>query len=693
MPFRFKIIALLLGIMALTLALPTPNRAEEPVLGYANPWPAMDGYPYYGQSVALNWIDISSGGTPLTFVEEDSYLGPFNIGFNFPFYNQAFTNFYINANGFITFEAKDPALDPSMYAINQCPLPDADKPNNVIAMLWGDLEPRDVRGPYIFYRSYSACPVGSGRCLVVSFIDWRFHLSHEAAGTFQAILYENGDIRLQYLNVGPTIGATSNNSYTVGIENNNAGLGYGLVYRCDAPYQLTGGTALKFTRNFLSLTPEATVLKSCNGQVTEYTYQLTNYTGASGNFTVSCSVSVPGATLQINGGACPASLFLNNGQTASLTATLTPPACSPPGLKILGTLSASGNSYSAGASIDQTLYQSGIWDQIPSEPEYCRQDIVAGTYGGKVWSIAGKGDATVRAYDPASRQWSIVTPIQNASGLNLDNYARSGCQHGSKVFFYGDLTTPGFQGLWSFDMAASPPTVRQESPGGPYPGVFGPAWAYDPEARLCYLTGGGGSPELPDQNTRSAVHVYDPVNNRWLSNLTNLSTSRKLHAAFVFKRPGDNHKMLCVAGGINTYYSQETPLSSTQCYDLSAGNALRGENADLGPLPATRWGMGYTQRINSGAQPQLWLVAGVLPGGQVSPSTLYYEVNGGGWRDGGNLISGVAYRNSAVTIEDDEIFKLGGLVELSQVCTADRFKVCAGCLWWTDQLFLPLIMK
>jgi hypothetical protein len=695
---RIKNLLIAFGVLALFLAGPILARAEDPVLGYSN-WPAIDGYPYYGQTVAYNWIDITSGGNPLWDVRKDSYTGPYGIGFNFPFYNQIFNQFYINANGFLTFEAKDPGLDPTMYAVNQCPLPDNDKPNNLIALLWGDLKPPPLSRTPIYYKSFSPCPVGSGTCLIVSFIDdWRFALSNEIAGTFQAILFDNGDVQLQYQNVGPTIGATSTNSYTVGIDGAEpASKTYGLVYRCDAPYQLSGGTAVKFTRNFLFLSPETTVLKSCNGQVADYVFTLTNYSG-SGTVTVDCSPPVAGATLTIDGTPCPKTFPVGNGGSASFTATLTPPACSPPGLKIPVTLTAlSGNGYSATATIDQTLYQSGIWDLIPPEPEYCRQDIVAGVADGKIWSITGKGASEVRVYDPAARAWSKVSDINFVTPLSLDNFARSGCQHGSKVYFFGDTDpdnaelNPNFSGLWSFDMSSK--TIQKETaPGGPpYSGTFAPAWAYDPEAGLCYLTGGG---ESPTNNTRSSVYVFDPKTNSWPANRPpNFSTSRKLHAAFIFKRPADNHKLLCVAGGLNTYLASETPLASTQCFDLTQGGSWQGENADLGSLPATRWGMGYAPRLNNGTQSQLWLIGGVLPNLQTSASTLYYAVNGGGWRDGGNLISGVAYRTSAVTLNGEEIIKLGGAFEATQICSADRFKVCSGCQWWTDQTFLPLIMQ
>jgi hypothetical protein len=696
MPFRLKMLLVLLGVLTWALSGLTPLRAEDPVLGYSNPWPAMDGFPYYGQNIPYHWVDITNGTRILTY-DGEYFSSPQSVGFSFPFYGQSYTTFYINANGFITFSPPDAQID---YAVPQCPLPDSAAPNNLIALLWGDLGIRDQRAPVdIYYKTFGTCPVGppeAGACLIVEYLNAHFEITREKAGTFEAILYQNGDIVLQYSDVGPTLGLGSN-SYTIGIENNDYSLGYGLTYICDAPYALTGGTALKFVRNFLHLSPETLSVKSCNGQVANYTLSLTNATGAAGNFALTCQTSTPGATI-----TCPASVYADNKGTVPVPVTLTPPACAPPGFQINGTVSAvSGNGYTGLAVLQQTLFQSGIWDQVPPEPEYCRQDTVAGVYGGKIWSIAGKGDDKVRIYDPAARQWTEVSNINKVNNVSLNNFARSGCQHGSKVYFYGDADpnnvtdNPNFSGLWSFDMSTNPPTVKKETASGgpPISGIFGPAWAYDPEEGLCYLTGGAQSPDPPNQNSRATVYVYNPKNDSWQSSLTNFTTSRKLHAAFVFRRPGDGPKLLCVAGGLNTYFASNTPLASTQCYDLTAGNFLKAENADLGPLPVSRWGMGYTQRLNGGTQPQLWLVGGVLPSDQLSPSTLYFDANGSGWRDGGNLISGKVYRNSVVAVNNDEIFKLGGLVELSQVCSADRYAVCSACGWWTDQIFLPLISR
>ena len=120
-------------------------------------------------------------------------------------------------------------------------------------------------------------------------------------------------------------------------------------------------------------------------------------------------------------------------------------------------------------------------------------------------------------------------------------------------------------------------------------------------------------------------------------------------------RPTDNHKLLCIAGG-NGKDNQN--LASTQCYDFTAG-AWNPENADLGPLPEARWGMGYTQR-SAGAVPQLWIVAGngafgdpTLP----SPSTSSMASG----NTPATLPTDPTYRTAATAL-DNTIYQSGGYV-------------------------------
>lgn len=685
MPSHFKIIFILLLFPAVALGVLFPAEARNSVPGaYSNPFPATDGYPYLGQTIPLSWVDLTPAGghnaTYLPIYDEEFYSNPLPIGFNFPFYDNSFSSFYIHANGFITFHPQSPSAD---YSVPQCPLPDLTEPNDLLALFWGDLGINKTdRKMDCYYKYFSSCPVGSPiPCLIVEYVDVVFHTTQEKAGTFEAVLYQDGDIIFQYLEVGLKVGQGSN-SYAIGLEGNHFAQGYGLTYLCDTANLPTSGTALKFSRNFLSLSPETMSVKGCNGQTANYSYTLTNGTNGAGNFQISCGTSIPGISM-----SCPAAVFAEKGATVPLALTLTPPACTPPGLKITGTVRASGNGYAVEATLEHTLYQSAIWDQIPPETGYCRQDVVTAAYGNQVWAITGYGaNDGVRTYSPNTRLW---TPIANSAPPFGQNFAHSGCQHLNSAYMYGDTQTEGFTGLWSYDMDGN--SWKNIGPGsyGPssYPGISTPAWVYDPDAQKCYLTGGGLTASTVGQKL-SSVYVFNPVSKIWEPPLAGFTTGRKDHAAFIFTRPIDGHRLLCVAGGLD---SAGTPLTSTQCYDFNRGS-WNGVNADLGPLPHTWWGMGYAARDQSGSW-QLWLIAGILDG-VFSNQTTYFNVNSGRWVSGGNTLTGPVSRNSAVTL-NNEIFKLGGkLDDLSQICSADQFKVCPSCSEWiTDQIFLPLTLR
>ncbi len=54
-------------------------------------------------SVTYNWIDISSTGTQVTGFSDDNILGPYAMGFDFPFYWYDVNQFSIGSNGYIHF--------------------------------------------------------------------------------------------------------------------------------------------------------------------------------------------------------------------------------------------------------------------------------------------------------------------------------------------------------------------------------------------------------------------------------------------------------------------------------------------------------------------------------------------------------------------------------------------------------------
>jgi hypothetical protein len=179
------------------------------------------------------FVDISATGTPVS-LQDDAYGGPFPIGFPFNFYGGDYSDFYIGSNGFLSFGAGSTSLS------NQCPLPSSTTPNNLIALMWDDLDPGDT-SDLVYYQSFPSCPYGGGACLVVHYNNFHHYPGGGTlAGTWEAILFDNGSILIQFEDVGAEAGSGS----TTGIENSTGTVG--LTYACDTASSLSNQSAVCF---------------------------------------------------------------------------------------------------------------------------------------------------------------------------------------------------------------------------------------------------------------------------------------------------------------------------------------------------------------------------------------------------------------------------------------------------------------
>ncbi|MCP4583886.1 MAG: S8 family serine peptidase [candidate division Zixibacteria bacterium] len=160
-----------------------------------------------------DWIDITGIGTPITGHADDSNVGPFDIGFEFPFYGNIFTTFNSCSNGWISFTATntDFSNDPIPYDL---------EPNNLLAIFWDDLNFNDGGEAY-FYTNYEDT-------LIVSYISVA-HFSVGGPYTFQAILTADGDIVYQYAEINDPF-----DSHTIGIEDEFGMIGLQVIN--EAPY-------------------------------------------------------------------------------------------------------------------------------------------------------------------------------------------------------------------------------------------------------------------------------------------------------------------------------------------------------------------------------------------------------------------------------------------------------------------------
>ena len=177
----------------------TDNRKGAPA-GLNSGGPDNFGYYWIDSDEAggpvFQWEDISTVGTQITGINIDSNVGPFPIGFSFPFYGSNFTSFRFCTNGFISFTS------PSDAYTNR-PIPNQTV-YNLIAPFWDDLNFNISGSPY--YHN-------DGEKLIIQY-DNVVHYSSGGPYTFEILIYPDGRIVFQYLNMQSSL-----NSATVGIQN------------------------------------------------------------------------------------------------------------------------------------------------------------------------------------------------------------------------------------------------------------------------------------------------------------------------------------------------------------------------------------------------------------------------------------------------------------------------------------------
>jgi len=187
---------------------------------------------------AFSWTDISGVGTPIaTLTGDDSSSGPIPIGFSFPFYSGSFTEVRATTNGWLSFTN-------TTTDYSNDPLPNTGAPENLIAVFWDDLDFRGAVKAHYF---------NDGTRFIVQWTDVDRHsttdLPTPAHLTFQAILYPNGRIVMQYLTMNGFL-----TSATLGMQNADKNDGLNVVY--DAAY-MHDGLAVAFypPLDFLSVNP------------------------------------------------------------------------------------------------------------------------------------------------------------------------------------------------------------------------------------------------------------------------------------------------------------------------------------------------------------------------------------------------------------------------------------------------------
>ena len=172
---------------------------------WSTPAPGPDGGGYSSTAITNDLRNIN--GTTVS-LSDDQVSGAISIPFTFDFYGKSYNSLHISSNGFIQF---DGANNLHQGCCSGRAIPAADGIDNIIAMLWDDLNPASYGGGQIRYQVLGSAP---NREFVVGFYGVPLFYNN-GSNTVEAILHEgSNDIELQY---GAVI--FDGSAQTVGTEN------------------------------------------------------------------------------------------------------------------------------------------------------------------------------------------------------------------------------------------------------------------------------------------------------------------------------------------------------------------------------------------------------------------------------------------------------------------------------------------
>jgi gliding motility-associated-like protein len=157
----------------------------------------------------IPYVAQTNTGTSIA-MSDDSQAGPFNIGFNFCFYGNTYTQFWIGSNGWISFSAGQPVT----FASVPLPSVSAFVPKNCIMGPWQDWHPGV--GGQIRYQTTGVAPC---RKLTVSWIGVPMYLCTNLQGTFHIVIYESSNYIDNFMQNKPACLQWANGTAVEGIHN------------------------------------------------------------------------------------------------------------------------------------------------------------------------------------------------------------------------------------------------------------------------------------------------------------------------------------------------------------------------------------------------------------------------------------------------------------------------------------------
>lgn len=213
-----------------------PSPGPERISAQAVGGPDGFGYTFIDSAEtggpAFAWIDISTTGTPLGLFDDSE--ANVTLPFEFPYYGVPHTLIRIGNNGGLLLSPPFGLGDVAPVSGDACPLPSiVGSLAPRISVFWDDI---DADTGNVYHQAFASCPAtqgGTGPCWVVEWFN-RPHFNNTGSATFEAVLWQNGQMLFQYLDTDFGVPAwDAGAAAAIGIEDEAQDPGFFLSYSCN----------------------------------------------------------------------------------------------------------------------------------------------------------------------------------------------------------------------------------------------------------------------------------------------------------------------------------------------------------------------------------------------------------------------------------------------------------------------------
>ena len=434
------------------------------------------------------------------------------LPFGFDFYGNSYTTLRISTNGNVHFGAPNdwyPTGGPPPYPC----LPSSSQyvPQAMLAPLWFDfVVPTAVSGAGGVYTDVVG--IAPNRIFVVEWRNVRGFNAPNTVATFEALLYENGEIYFQYqaLN-GPGVDGSEG---VIGIQNANGTIG--LPYTCYEP-AVAADRAIRYRLVPVVFSPSRASQGGAPGATITYSQTLRNQTGIDNSFTLTATGQTWTTTVE------PTSTgLMTRGASRIVTVRVRIPDDVPLGSSDTTTVTVSSElpapgTYTATAVLTTSASTSGVDFDPPAQTG-------AGNYGSDVVYRAdlinrSGGTNSFRITHSGSQWVTSVVPTQTGNlppeastpltiTVRVPSNSSIGARDVVSITGTGQLPEPGryfgvtvittTAGIWQRKY----PLLESRSRGA--------AVTFAPNGRI-YAIGG----ENDNGNTNLPIEEYDPLTDNW----------------------------------------------------------------------------------------------------------------------------------------------------------------------------------